>query len=177
MPGYRQLLYADDALWLTLMRRAWKATATEECFAYRVHSESASGGWNPEARLTALEAYAAFLGGLRQDEPACAEGIDRYGSDFFAPLCRRLFVALLLESHDGGNLPADAARRRLDGIMRHVLPHGPGEWSGGGSFRLLVRALRVVRALPGRRAVHRAAVWAFRVTKPLRVRQRPKGGG
>jgi glycosyltransferase involved in cell wall biosynthesis len=177
MPGYTQLLYADDALWLTLMRGGWKATAAEECFAYRVHSESASGGWNPVPRLAALEAYAAFLGGLRQSDPACAKVLDRYGSDFFTPLCRRLFVALLLEASNADCLPADTVRRRLDGVTRLVLPHGPGEWSGVGSFRLLVRALQVVRALPGRRAVHRAAVWAFRVTKPLRARQRPKGGG
>jgi hypothetical protein len=177
MPGYRQLLYADDALWLTLMRGAWKATAAEECFAYRVHSESASGGWNPVPRLAALEAYAAFLGGLRQSDPACAEVLDRYGGDFFAPLCRRLFVALLLEAGSADCLRADAVCRRLDGVMRHVLPHGPGEWSEGRSFRLLVRTLRLARLLPGRRAAHRAAVWAFRVTKPLRLRQRPKGGG
>lgn len=176
IPGYRQLLYADDALWLTLMRGAWKATAAEECFSYRVHGGSASGGWNPEPRLAALEAYAAFLSGLRQDEPACAKALDRYGSDFFVPLCRRLFVALLLEPHGAGVPPADAVRQRLDGVIRHVLPHGTGEWNRGRSFRLLGRVLRVVRAVPGRRAVHRAAVWAFRATKSLRVRQRPKGG-
>lgn len=61
IPGYEKLLFADDALWMKLMLGSWKATAKEECFSYRVHSESTS--FAPESRSLygGLDQYLVFL--------------------------------------------------------------------------------------------------------------------
>lgn len=42
IPAYKKLMFADDALWIQLMLPSYKATASAECFAYRVHSQSTS---------------------------------------------------------------------------------------------------------------------------------------
>ncbi len=126
IPGYRKLLYADDALWLTLMLGTWKATAAEECFSYRVHSDSASGEWDPEARLAAVEQYATFLGGLRQKEPACAQVLDQYAGDFFGRLSRRVYLSSVWEASSASRATCQDARERLVIVQEAVRRGGVG---------------------------------------------------
>jgi glycosyltransferase involved in cell wall biosynthesis len=61
IPQYKKLLFADDALWLTLMAGSYKATLQEECFSYRVHSGSTSYAPDWRALFDALYCYLGLL--------------------------------------------------------------------------------------------------------------------
>jgi glycosyltransferase involved in cell wall biosynthesis len=62
IPQYKRLMFADDALWLTLMAGSYKATLQEECFSYRAHVGSAS--YAPDWR-SVFEALYCYLGLLK----------------------------------------------------------------------------------------------------------------
>lgn len=53
IPDLPLLLWSDDLLVMRLTRLAWKATAADSCFSYRLHSASASGGLT-KSKLRAL---------------------------------------------------------------------------------------------------------------------------
>jgi glycosyltransferase involved in cell wall biosynthesis len=61
IPLYKKLIFADDALWLDLMRGSYKATLAREMFSYRLHpgGTSHSPDWRPT--LDALSCYLDFL--------------------------------------------------------------------------------------------------------------------
>jgi glycosyltransferase involved in cell wall biosynthesis len=61
IPLYKNLVFADDALWLALMRDRYKATCKEKLFSYRAHgaSTAASSNWRPT--FEALSSYLTFL--------------------------------------------------------------------------------------------------------------------
>lgn len=61
IPQYTKLLFADDALWLTLMAGSYKATLQEECFSYRVHSGSTSYAPDWRSMFEALYCYLGLL--------------------------------------------------------------------------------------------------------------------
>ena len=68
IPGYKKLMFADDALWLRLMKDSYKATSVRECFSYRKHSQSTSG--LPDWKLThdALDDYLDLLGFMGEQD-------------------------------------------------------------------------------------------------------------
>jgi glycosyltransferase involved in cell wall biosynthesis len=61
IPLYKKLIFADDALWLELMRGSYKATLEREMFSYRLHpgATSRSLDWRPT--YDALACYLDFL--------------------------------------------------------------------------------------------------------------------
>jgi glycosyltransferase involved in cell wall biosynthesis len=61
IPQYKKLLFADDALWLTLMAGSYKVTLQEECFSYRVHSGSTSYAPDWRSLFDALSCYLGLL--------------------------------------------------------------------------------------------------------------------
>ncbi len=63
IPLYRKLMCADDALWMTLMDRSFKATDTRECFSYRVHSGSTSFAPDWKSAFEGLSSYLDYLAG------------------------------------------------------------------------------------------------------------------
>lgn len=80
--AYPQLMFADDALWLTLMQGSYKASETQESFSYRLHRASISGSppWKPT--YAALNAYLNLLAELSKGDAAMAQvlraGIGNY---------------------------------------------------------------------------------------------------
>jgi glycosyltransferase involved in cell wall biosynthesis len=61
IPPYKQLMFADDALWLRLMRDSYKATLPEETFSYRLHPEGTSHSPDWRSTFDSLAAYMDFL--------------------------------------------------------------------------------------------------------------------
>ena len=68
IPAYKKLMFADDALWMQLMLPSYKATASEECFAYRVHAQSTSYAPDWASVYDALKHYQMLLFSLAQRE-------------------------------------------------------------------------------------------------------------
>jgi glycosyltransferase involved in cell wall biosynthesis len=88
IPPYRGLLFADDALFMQLSLRSWKATDPHERFSYRSHRQSASSGAVPTDIVSAARHYVDFLTRLRgQHEPIDAV-LQQHGRTFFQRLLR-----------------------------------------------------------------------------------------
>ena len=82
IPHYKKLMFADDALWLTLMAGSYKATLQEECFSYRVHSASISYAPDWRSAFEALYCYLRMLISRAAEDSriraALSLGIERY---------------------------------------------------------------------------------------------------
>jgi glycosyltransferase involved in cell wall biosynthesis len=61
IPPYKKLIFADDALWLELMRGSYKATLAAEMFSYRLHRGGTSHSPDWRSTLDALACYLEFL--------------------------------------------------------------------------------------------------------------------
>ena len=61
IPLYKGLIFADDALWLDLMRGSYKATLAREMFSYRLHPGGTSHSPDWRSTLVALACYLDFL--------------------------------------------------------------------------------------------------------------------
>ncbi len=92
MPSFANLLYADDALWLSILGSGFTATAAEECFSYRLHPASTSFSPDPDGAYDALDSFVGFLHDASNDpairEVVCANLpghlVDMYRWAYFA---------------------------------------------------------------------------------------------
>jgi hypothetical protein len=78
IPMYRKLMFADDALWLALMRETYKATLPRELFSYRLHSGATSHSPDWRSTFDALGRYLEFLDGYGQSNEG-AHGALQHG--------------------------------------------------------------------------------------------------
>lgn len=161
IPSFKDLLYADDALWLMLMQGSWKATAIEECYAYRLYGGSVSGRQDPRAHLAAITAYVNFLNAQRRMDPACADVMDRYGREYFTNLCRHLYFALWRETNQANCSLGKDVFGQLNDVMRQAVAARDDSWMP----RSYVRILRVISYMPGKKALSRGFVRVYRAVK------------
>jgi glycosyltransferase involved in cell wall biosynthesis len=61
IPPYKKLMFADDALWMSLMRGSYKATLPEETFSYRLHPGGTSHSPDWRSTFDSLASYLDFL--------------------------------------------------------------------------------------------------------------------
>lgn len=106
IPHYEKLLYADDALWITMMHRSYKAIAPEECFSCRLHSTStgASAPW--QSWLAGMKEYIPFLKRIASEDPAFAAALQKYAPFYFMHNCRALYLL--------ANVQATKQNKRVD---------------------------------------------------------------
>lgn len=161
IPLYQDLLYADDALWVTLARRGSKRTASESTFSVRMHAESTSGGARYDRLLDALEEYSRFLVQLAKEEPSMRAALDTYGPAYYESFAR-LYYAFVLEASPQPERLAQA-KQRAERLMNMVNP-GIGELDLGSELRFkewtrrstvgrLARRIRETERLLGRSVV------------------------
>jgi GT2 family glycosyltransferase len=98
IPLYKKLMFADDALWLELMRGSHKATLAREMFSYRLHS-GATSHW-PDWRSTfdALACYLAFLKSYGQSDRAVQSALQQGMADYMTFWFRCAYFS----AHSGG---------------------------------------------------------------------------
>lgn len=80
-PTYPNLLFADFELWINLTRISYKATAFEECFAFRLH-QSATTTSSTVYFQRAFVKFVEYLSKLKKEDPAMEESINRYALGF-----------------------------------------------------------------------------------------------
>jgi glycosyltransferase involved in cell wall biosynthesis len=80
-PSYPNLLFADFELWINLTKLSYKATAFEECFAFRLH-QSATTTSSTIYFHRAFIQFVQYLSRLKQEDAAIAEAIHRYAIGF-----------------------------------------------------------------------------------------------
>jgi len=83
MPRWNHLLFADDALWMTLMKGSWNATAREECFAVRVHSGSYGHKASWLEWVEGMRTYHKFLTGLARGDRAFSAALAKHAPKYF----------------------------------------------------------------------------------------------
>jgi glycosyltransferase involved in cell wall biosynthesis len=87
IPPYKKLIFADDALWLELMRGSYKATLASEMFSYRLHAGGTSHSPDWRSTFDALACYLDFLKSYSRSEPgvqsALQHGMAEYMTFWF----------------------------------------------------------------------------------------------
>jgi glycosyltransferase involved in cell wall biosynthesis len=103
IPPYPNLLFADFELWIELTRPGYKATAFEECFAFRLHQSMTTASSDLKYRY-AFERFIDYLQKLTDEDAMFREAIRRYAPSFIENYCKSLAHRLLrtpLSKRDG----------------------------------------------------------------------------
>ena len=80
-PTYPNLLFADFELWINLTKISYRATAFEECFAFRLH-QSATTTSSTIKFHQAFVHFVQYLSKLKQENPEMGKVIERYAIGF-----------------------------------------------------------------------------------------------
>jgi hypothetical protein len=115
MPAYPNLLFADFELWTQVTLKGYKATAFEECFAFRLHQSMTTRSSDLKYQQ-AFERFVAYLGTLQKAQPSMRPVIGRYGLLFLMTYCKGLAHRLLrtsLKQRNGYTVHACVTQCRL----------------------------------------------------------------
>jgi glycosyltransferase involved in cell wall biosynthesis len=82
IPLYKKLIFADDALWLELMRGSYKATLPREMFSYRLHPGGTSHSPDWRSTLDALASYLDFLKSYGQSDLGVQSALQHAMADY-----------------------------------------------------------------------------------------------
>jgi glycosyltransferase involved in cell wall biosynthesis len=82
IPSYKNLMFADDALWLELMRGSYKATLAREMFSYRLHSGATSHSPDWRSTFDALACYLDFLKSYGQSDEGVQSALQDGMADY-----------------------------------------------------------------------------------------------
>jgi hypothetical protein len=112
IPLYPKLLFADDALWTSLMGGSFKVADPRECFSYRVHvgSTSHSPGW--QSLLDAMEGYVGFLARTAVLDATVAAALRRKLPDYASYLFRWAYFASATSS-----IERREVAKRIDSLL------------------------------------------------------------
>jgi glycosyltransferase involved in cell wall biosynthesis len=94
IPPYPNLLFADFELWISLTDKSYKATATEECFAFRLHQSMTTTSDDIKFQ-NAFGLFMKFLVQLKSRDVLLQKAVERYALDFIRFYCKGLSHRLL----------------------------------------------------------------------------------
>ena len=106
IPRWDQLIFADDALWMTLMKKSWNTTAREECFSVRVHPKSSGHKVKWQDWVAGMRPYHKFLQGLAAHDSAFRVALAEHSPGYFL-WYTNIFYARLVEQADKSKTPID----------------------------------------------------------------------
>lgn len=121
IPQFPRLLFADDALWLALIRDSFVATSPAVRFDLRMHA--ASGSWSPPPGdfLDAWDAWRAHLLDLAGD-PALAAAVREGVPSYLARLLRGVYLDELKRASAQGRRVDAATRARVFATLDRDAP-------------------------------------------------------
>ena len=93
-PLYPDLLFADNALWISLTAKSYKATTFRNCFSYRLH-QSLSRTTKGADYYTSFSQYMLFLQQQVLANAAMKEVMERYGKKMLYDYCEAVAHRLL----------------------------------------------------------------------------------
>jgi glycosyltransferase involved in cell wall biosynthesis len=104
IPCFEKLFFADDALWLSMMRNSYKATESKEYFSVRIHpgSESASlpSAWT--SILVGLRQFNDFLQNYNENDAASRSVTETFGPPFMLAYHRNVYIFALVNACQSG---------------------------------------------------------------------------
>ena len=139
IPPFKKLLFADDALWLSLMRDSYKAADPRERCSVRIHpgSESASLPSTWTALLMGLSQFTAFLHGFLKSERESREVFERLGADFLLAYHRNVYIFALIEACQAGRRMDDAVIQQIEASLAANAPSVAGRLGDSAKLKLL----------------------------------------
>ena len=148
IPSFDRLFFADDALWLSLMRGAEKVCDPSEHFAVRTHSGSESASvpsvWRPI--LKGLGQFSDFLQHYVRDDPEIRDVFEQSADQFFLNYHRNAAIFALVEASMAGRSISQDTLEQLEVSLASCAPSVSGSlWTSA-----KVRILRVLNAMPAR---------------------------
>ena len=93
IPNYPKLLFADYALWFSLVNNGSIATAKITAFKYRIHQNTSQTA-SPTIYINALRDFVSFLKELKTNQ-SLAKGIKKHAPEFIAYYCKSICHKLL----------------------------------------------------------------------------------
>lgn len=124
IPPFEKLFFADDALWLSLVRGAYKACDPAEHFAVRIHpgSESASlpSAWR--SILTGLDQFTEFLSRYVADDAEARAIVDGQGPEFLLAYHRNAAIFALVEASQVGRRIAPEVVAQIEASLARCAP-------------------------------------------------------
>jgi glycosyltransferase involved in cell wall biosynthesis len=99
MPAWNGLLFADDALWMSLMKGSWNATAREECFAVRVHKESSGQKASWRIWVEGMRNYHKFLTRLAKEDSTFSDELAKHAPKYFFDWANSLYRRLVEQAN------------------------------------------------------------------------------
>ena len=121
-PGYNNLIFADFALWISLMGLSYKATSFDVTFKYRIHN-SVSKVTNGEAYQQAFDKFLEFIieqGGKNEKIKQVSE---RYGKRFLLYFCEALAHRVLKTPHDQRKITVKNLIDKYKSYAARLVPH------------------------------------------------------
>lgn len=148
IPAFEKLFFADDALWLTLMRGRSKVCEPSEHFAVRIHSgsESASlpSAWH--SILKGLGQFSDFLQNYVREDAEVGNVFAQHAGQFFLDYHRNASIFALVEASLAGRRITRDAVEQLEKSLASCAPSvSDGLWNS-----TKVRVLRILNATPAR---------------------------
>ncbi|MEW5895449.1 MAG: glycosyltransferase [Candidatus Omnitrophota bacterium] len=98
IPSFKKLLFADDALWLSLMKISWKAADVKEAFSVRIHDQSVSSLPDWQSTIEGLGQFSDFLKEFIRSDPDSAKVYHDFASAFFLRYHQSAYAYALLDA-------------------------------------------------------------------------------
>jgi glycosyltransferase involved in cell wall biosynthesis len=122
MPMHERLLFADDALWIKLMRRTYKATAPEECFSCRVHSQSTGASADWQWWCNGMRQYAPFLTKVASEDERFAFALYQHGPHYFYYWCQTLYARALVQATKQNKVIDASVKQTIIDLLEEIAP-------------------------------------------------------
>lgn len=146
IPHFERLFYADDALWLSLAQKSYKAADAREACAVRIHpkSESASlpSAW--PSMLLSLTQFIEFLQQFARGDAEVRAVIERLQAQFVLNRHQNVYLYALLEACRKRCKVDSGVLRRIETSLAKTAP----EMAGRLGRSLRVRLLELANASP-----------------------------
>ncbi|WP_157995310.1 glycosyltransferase family 2 protein [Peristeroidobacter soli] len=139
IPGFERLFYADDALWLSLAGRGYKASDDREAFSVRIHpkSESASlpSAW--PSMLLGLNQFLEFLRGFTQRDPESRAVAEQLQAGFVLNRHQNAYLYALIDACRNRRRIEPSVLARIEASLAREAPGMAGRLSQSPRVRLL----------------------------------------
>lgn len=161
IPAFEKLFFADDALWLSLVRGSYKVCDPAEHFAVRIHSGSESASLPSAWRsiLTGLDQFTDFLRRYVADDAEARAIVDGRGPDFLLSYHRNATIFALVEASQAGRRIAPDVVAQIEASLAHCAPSAAGRlWQSP-----KVGVLRVLNTSPARALIPVLWKWYYQL--------------
>lgn len=125
-PHFHRMLYADHALWLSIVGNSFVVTALQQCFSYRLHlsSTSASARWPDQ--LQAIRQFIAFIKQLQTSAHKTSDEvqllIQKLAPTYFFLLCQNWYAFAIVQATKRNERIAPEVFEEFVATLRQIAP-------------------------------------------------------